>query len=237
MASNGADIRTSTPLYTGRMRPLGVLVVDDDDVSRTAYAALLRRTPGFTVVGEAVNGSDGVMVHAQTHPDVTLMDLNMPVMSGTEAITAIRRTDPMAFVVVLTTFDAHRSVITALRAGAAGYLLKDTPPADVIAGLRDAADGGMPLSARVRQALVASVVSDGTTAHPASAVSLTPRQHELVGWLGRGMSNVEIGRQMHLSEGSVKQYLSQIGTRLDATNRTQILVRAVQLGFVDPHTL
>ena len=139
--------------------------------------------------------------------------------------------------VVLTTFDAHRSVITALRAGAAGYLLKDTPPADVIAGLRDAADGGMPLSARVRQALVASVVGDDTTEQPTSRVSLTPRQHELVGWLGRGLSNVEIGRQMHLSEGSVKQYLSQIGSRLDANNRTQILVRAVQLGFVDPHTL
>ena len=80
MARNGADIRTPRPLYTGRMRPLGVLVVDDDDVSRTAYAALLRRTPGFTVVGEAMNGSDGVTAHAQTHPDVTLMDLNMPVM-------------------------------------------------------------------------------------------------------------------------------------------------------------
>lgn len=210
-----------------------ILVVDDDQVARTALATFLQRQDNLVVVGEAADGREGVRLHAELRPDLVFMDLNMPVLSGVEATRAICAEHPDACVVALTTFDASEHVVAALRAGASGYVLKDAAPAELLGAVRQALDGEMPLSPAVRRALVSSVV-DERASTPAPAVELTPRQTELVAWLAQGLTNQQIAGRMHLSEGSVKQYLSQVGGRLGVSTRTQILVRAVQLGIVDP---
>jgi DNA-binding NarL/FixJ family response regulator len=214
-----------------------VILVDDDAAVRDAVVTFLRRSSGLEVVATAVDGEEGVSAFRTHRPDVVLMDLQMPRLDGTEAITRILGDFPDACVIVLTTFDSHDQVVRALRAGAAGYLLKDSSPTELVDGIAAAMAGEMPLSSRIRRSLVASVVAERTPVEPSGDQSLTPRQRELVQWLARGLTNQQIGRRMHLSEGSVKQYLAQIGTRLDAHNRTQILVRSVQLGIVDPHGL
>ncbi len=213
------------------------MVVDDDAAVRDAVVTFLRRSSELEVVATAVDGAEGVSAFREHRPDVVLMDLHMPRLSGTEAITRILAEFPEACVIVLTTFDAHDQVVRALRAGAAGYLLKDSSPAELVDGIAAAMAGDMPLSSRIRRSLVASVVAERPSPAESGDRSLTPRQRELVEWLANGLTNQQIGRRMHLSEGSVKQYLAQIGTRLDAHNRTQILVRSVQLGIVDPHVV
>lgn len=216
------------------MQPVAsVLVVDDDEVARQAVTAFLERQEHLRVVGQAADGQEGVRRYAELTPDVVLMDLNMPVMSGVAATRAICAEHPGACVVALTTFDTSDHVVAALRAGAAGYVLKDSAPAELLEAVEQAVAGEMPLSGAVRQALVASVLTEGRTPVVQDA-TLTPRQTELVRWLAHGLSNQQIAREMHLSEGSVKQYLSQVGTRLGVSTRTQILIRSVQLGIVDP---
>lgn len=211
-----------------------ILVVDDDEVARSAVVAFLDRQDDLEVVADAADGLEATRRYAELRPDVVLMDLNMPVMSGVEATRAICADHPGACVVALTTFDAGEHVVAALRAGAAGYLLKDSPPQAILEAIRQARDGDMPLSPAVRRALVSSVVMEASPRRSTPQVTLTPRQAELVGWLAHGFTNQQIAGRMHLSEGSVKQYLLQIGTRLGVSTRTQILVRAVQLGIVDP---
>lgn len=219
-------------------QPLRLLTVDDDPMVREAYRAFFADQAEIVLCGEATNGLEGVAAYEELRPDVVLMDLQMPVLSGIDAIGRICRRRPEACVVAMTTFGTQEYVVAALRAGAAGYLLKDAGGAALLGGLRQAVAGNMPLSASVRRELVASVVADAPPAPPAGAdVDLTPRERELLGWLAQGLTNAQIGEQMYLSVGSVKQYLSHIGTKLAVKSRTGILIRAVQLGLVDPRSL
>ena len=138
----------------------------------------------------------------------------------------------------MTTFGTSEYVVAALRAGASGYLLKDVGGQALLAGLRQALAGDMPLSSSVRRELVSSVVEERPMAPAEVAdVGLTPREHELLGWLAQGLTNHQIGSQMYVSEGSVKQYLLHISRKLGVKSRTGILVRAIQLNVVDPHAL
>lgn len=215
-----------------------VLVTDDDPLVREAYRAFFSHQNEFTVCGEARNGSEGVEAYATLLPDVALMDLQMPVVSGIDATKQICTRWPDACVVAMTTFGTSEYVVAALRAGASGYLLKDVGGVALLAGLRQALAGDMPLSSSVRRELVSSVVED----RPAAVVEvpdvgLTQREHELLGWLAQGLTNHQIGSQMYVSEGSVKQYLLHISRKLDVKSRTGILVRAIQLNLVDPHAL
>lgn len=215
-------------------RPIRVLVVDDDARVREAYRALFHRVPEAELAGEASDGTLAVSAYAQALPDVVLMDLQMPQMSGIEATRAILSRWPDAIVVAMTTFDAREYVVAALRAGASGYLLKDAAAPNLIAALRQALAGEMPLSASVRRALVGAVVDDRP---PPGSHDLAQREQELVRWLAHGLTNAQIGTRMHLSEGSVKQYMARVGTKLGVTSRTQVLVRSIQLGIVDASTL
>jgi len=211
---------------------LRILVVDDDENVRTAYRAFFLQQPDFLLAAEARNGAEGVDAYAAVLPDVVLMDLQMPVKSGVEAIAEICARWPGACVIAVTTFSTREYVVAALRAGAAGYLLKDSGAASLLSALRSALAGEMPLSSTVRRELVATVSADrrpGPSSH-----SLTPREVELVGWLSHGLSNQQIGRRMGLSEGSVKQYLSRVADKLQVVSRTQVLVRVIQMGIVDP---
>lgn len=214
--------------------PCRVLVVDDEPAVRDAYTGFLQAQDGVEVCGQAGDGQVAVSAFESLRPDVVLMDLGMPRVSGLMATEQICRRWPGACVVALTTFGDRESIVAALRAGAAGYLLKDCGGAALVAGIRQARDGEMPLSAPVRRQLVASVVREGVL--PGRA-HLTPRERELVNLLAQGLTNQQIGHRMHVSEGSVKQYLTNVGTKLRARSRTQVLIRAVQLNLVDPHGL
>jgi DNA-binding NarL/FixJ family response regulator len=217
--------------------PISVMTVDDDPLIREAYGAFFGRQEEFSLVGEARNGREGVSLYSALRPDVVLMDLQMPGMPGTDAIALICFRWPEACVVALTTFSTREYVVEALRAGAAGYLLKDVGGDGLLAGIRQAIAGDMPLSPTVRRQLVATVAAERTVDARSAAVSVTSRETELLGWLARGLTNHEIGLQMYISEGSVKQYLARIGDKLGARPRTQILIRAIQLNLVDPNAL
>lgn len=209
-----------------------VLVVDDDDAVRAAYRIFFEDQPDFVLVAEARDGAEAADAYAVVRPDVVLMDLQMPVRSGVDAIGDICARWPDACVVAMTTFSTREYVVAALRAGAAGYLLKDVGGASLVAAMAKAMAGEMPLSSTIRRELVATVASD-RAAEPVEH-SLTPREVELVGWLAHGLTNRQIARRMELSEGSVKQYLSKVSDKLQVGSRTQVLVRAIQVGIVDP---
>jgi DNA-binding NarL/FixJ family response regulator len=217
--------------------PHRILVVDDDPLVRQAYRTFFSSSSEFVVCGEGRHGAEGVEAYATLQPDLVLMDLQMPVLSGIEATRQICSRWP-ACVVALTTFGTSEYVVAALRAGASGYLLKEVSGVALLAGLRQALAGDMPLSGSVRRELVSSVVADrredpvdGTTAQ------LSTREHEVLRALAQGLTNFQIGAQLYVSVGSVKQHLVQIGRKLGVTSRTGILVRAIQLDLVDPHAL
>lgn len=217
------------------LAPARVLIADDDPLVRQAYRAFFAAQDAFVLAGEARNGQEALDSYALLKPAIVLMDLQMPVMAGIEATEKICARWSDACVVALTTFGTRDYVVAALKAGASGYLLKDSGADNLVAGMHQALRGDMPLSASVRRQLVHSVTSDAVARTPVD-IGLTPRETELLGWLTQGMTNYQIGRAMYVSEGSVKQYLSHIGDKLGVKSRTQILIRAIQLDIVDPRT-
>ena len=223
----------STQIESDPSATTTVLVVDDDAMVRATFVALFAREPAHELLGCAETGAEGVRLAKQWHPDVILMDLNMPGLGGIKATEQIVADDPNACVVALTTFSDHDHIARMLQAGASGYLMKHTDRATLLAALAAARVGDMPLAPEVRQTLVASILRDRAAAP--EPPKLAPRELELLRWLAEGLSNREIARRMFLTEGSVKQYLSQIGEKLQRKSRTQILIRAIQLGLVDPH--
>ncbi|MFT4294003.1 MAG: response regulator transcription factor [Micropruina sp.] len=219
----------TTPVHTR------VLIVDDDALVREAYRSFFADRDDFALVGEARDGAEAVDSYAVLQPAIVLMDLQMPGVSGIEGTRRICSRWPGACVVALTTFGTRDYIVAALRAGASGYLLKDAGAGQLIAAMHQALCGDMPLSSSIRRQLVSSVTGEAGTAGQPADVGLTAREVELLGWLTQGMTNFQIGRQMYVSEGSVKQYLSHIGDKLGVKSRTQILVKAIQLNIVNPH--
>ncbi|MEL4356400.1 MULTISPECIES: response regulator transcription factor [unclassified Luteococcus] len=213
-----------------------LMVSDDDELVREAYRSFFANRRDFEIVAEAADGVRAVEAYAATQPDVVLMDLQMPRMNGVQATAEISRQWPDACIVMLTTFGSREHIVPALRAGAAGYLLKDSGPEALVNGINQALAGEMPLAASVRRELVRSLTDDDT-GRTDPAVQLSPRELELLGWLAHGLGNAEIANKMFLSESSVKQQLAGIGQKLGASSRTQILVRAIQLGLTDPRRL
>lgn len=212
------------------MSDITVAVVEDDPLVREAYLAFFNRREGFTFLGEAEDGAAALMLYERLRPDVLLMDIRMPRMSGIEATRLICEKHPEACVVALTTFGNRDHIVAALQSGAAGYLIKGSDAATLDRALHAAVAGEMPLSPSVRRALVEVVTTEDSPA-PDDGI-LTPREAEVVGCLADGLSNQEIARRMYLSEGSVKQYLNHISAKLGARSRTQVLVRAMRLGIV-----
>ena len=211
---------------------IGVLIVDDDPLARGAFRTLLESSAGYEVLAEACDGGEAVEAYRVFLPDIVLMDLNMAPVGGVEATRAISAEHPGACVLALTTFGTRDNIVAALRAGAAGYLLKDSSPEQLLTGIRQALDGNMPLSSTVRRRLVEAVIEDG---RQRPELVMTGRETALLHQLMQGLTNRQIGRNLHVSEGSVKQYLSNIGIKLGVTSRTQILVKAIQLRLIDPH--
>lgn len=200
-----------------------VLIADDHAVVREGLAMLMGNKPDIEVVGQAGDGEQAVALARETVPDVVLMDLSMPVLDGVAATRRLYEELPDVAVVVLTTFADRDRVLDSLEAGAVGYLMKDSPPGEIIAGVMAAAGGGSPLDPRVARTLVEAQRRDPL---PASTVSLTAKQSEVLECVSRGMSNRQIARQMSISEKTVKSHLTTIYGLLGVTDRVQAAVWA-----------
>ncbi|MEN3357649.1 MAG: hypothetical protein V7637_1631 [Mycobacteriales bacterium] len=210
-----------------------VLVVDDDALVRSGLAMMLGGSPDLEVVGEVGDGA-GVAAAVDAHrPDVVLMDLRMPRMDGIEATTRLRRRPDPPDVLVLTTFDADELVLRALRAGASGFLLKDTPPAQIVEAVRRVAAGDPMLSPRITRRLIDLVAADDGSRDRARAAldALSAREREVVLAIARGKSNAELAAELFLSVATVKAHVSHILTKLDLDNRTQIALLAHDAGL------
>ena len=192
-----------------------VLVVDDHPVLRAGLAQLLERADGVALVGLAADGTEGVELALDQNADVVLMDLEMPGLDGIEATRRIRASRPETQVVVLTSFSDRARILEALDAGAAGYLLKDAEPEELMRGIHAAAAGDTPLAPRAASELLA----ERREARPVT--ELTPREREVLLMLAEGLSNKVIARRLQIREGTVKAHLTRIFDRIGVTDRTQ----------------
>jgi DNA-binding NarL/FixJ family response regulator len=200
-----------------------LLIVDDDPLVRSALTFMLGGQPDLEVVGEAGDGHEGLLRAEELRPDVVLMDIRMPRLNGLDATRTLLAGDGPPRVIVLTTFDADEYVVEALAAGADGFLLKDTPPPEVVDAIRKVAQGDPMLSPTVTRSLIRRVAS--TTRSPQAAAriaDLTDREREVALAVGRGLSNAEIAAELYLSVPTVKAHVSRLFDKLGATNRVQI---------------
>jgi DNA-binding NarL/FixJ family response regulator len=211
-----------------------VLVVDDDPLVRSGLALMLGGASDIEVAGEAADGADVVDAVRRLAPHVVLMDVRMPVLDGIAATAALTRRpgEPGPAIVMLTTFDADDTVLAALRAGAAGFLLKHTPPEQIVEAVRRAAAGDPVLSPDVTRSVIAMAAcnhrddSDPSPAARACMEQLTEREREVALAVSEGLSNAEIGARLHLSTSSIKATISSALTRLDLTNRIRLAILA-----------
>ncbi len=210
------------------MVSIRVLLVDDDPLVRAGLRMILSSADDLDVVGEAADGADAVDAVRADRPDVVLMDIRMPVMDGIAATTALRRLPSPPHVIVLTTFQADDHVMDALRAGADGFLLKDTAPAEIIQAVRLVAAGEAMLSPSVTRTLLSHLGDDATTDRRRLAAqrltSLTEREREVATAVGSGASNAEIAASLYMSEATVKAHVSRLLTKLEVANRVQIAI-------------
>jgi DNA-binding NarL/FixJ family response regulator len=212
-----------------------VVVVDDQALVRAGFRVLVDSSPGLEVVGEAADGAEAVRVVEATHPDVVLMDIRMPEMDGIEATRQIVKAhrDTRVRVLILTTFELDEYVYNALRAGASGFLLKDTPPEDLLDAIRVIARGDALLAPSVTRTLIAEFASRSAAAptHTDLLRSITPREQEVLVLVARGRSNGEIADELHMSAATAKTHVSRILTKLGARDRSQLVVIAYESGL------
>lgn len=216
-------------------RPLRVVLVDDDPMVRTGLRLLLGGASGLEVVGEGADGLDVVELVHRHHPDVVLMDIRMPQRDGITATRDLLARWPELVVLVLTTFDADDLVVEALRAGARGFLLKDTPPEQLVSAVRDVASGLHALSPAVTALLVSQVAAcsphDARVQAAQSALAaLTPRERDVADAVADGLSNAEIAHRLFLSVPTVKAHVSRVMAKLGAENRVQVAIRVHDAG-------
>jgi DNA-binding NarL/FixJ family response regulator len=229
------------PTQTGTLR---VVVADDQALVRVGFCGIIAATPGFAVVGEAGNGAEAVEAARRTGPDVILMDVRMPVMDGIEATRQITASTGV-HVLILTTFDLDEYVFAALRAGASGFLLKDTLPADLLNAVRVVAAGDALLAPSVTRRLIGEFARTPRTTGTPSAASqdpvraggkllsgLTERELEVLTMVARGRSNAEIAEQLTISPATAKTHVAHLLTKLDARDRIQLVIIAYQAGLV-----
>jgi DNA-binding NarL/FixJ family response regulator len=211
-----------------------VLIVDDDALVRGALRMMLSGSDAIEVVGEAGDGEEVAAAVADHRPEVVLMDIRMPRLDGIAATAALRRRPDPPEVIVLTTFDADENVLRALRAGASGFLLKDTPPARIVEAVQRVAAGDPILSPAVTRRLIARVTVDGGTAERSRAdfARLTEREGDVVLAVARGRTNAEIADELYLSIATVKTHISHAMTKLGLANRTQLALLAHDAGLV-----
>jgi len=201
-----------------------VLIADDHPVVRSGLAGMLAVEPDLEVVGEAADGEEAVALATGLRPDLVLMDLRMPRLDGAEATARIASTVPGVHVLVLTTYETDTDILRAVEAGATGYLLKDTPRAQLVAGLRAAARGESALSPSVARRLVQQLRGGDER--------LTAREQEVLALVARGLSNVAIGRELFITEATVKTHLLRAFAKLGVDDRTRAVTVAIERGIL-----
>jgi DNA-binding NarL/FixJ family response regulator len=219
---------------------LRVVVADDQALVRVGFRGIIDATPGFTVVGEAANGQEALQVTRETRPDVVLMDVRMPVMDGIEATRQISADGDGVRTLILTTFDLDEYVYAALRAGASGFLLKDTMPADLLTAIRVVAAGDALLAPSITRRLIGEFarlpVSGGSGGGPSAGTDgllagLTEREVEVLALVARGMSNGEIADELVISPATAKTHVAHLLAKLDARDRVQLVILGYQSGL------
>jgi len=229
------------------MDPIRVLLVDDQEIVRQGLATILKYAPGIQVAGEASDGEEAVALAQALRPDVILMDLKMPRLGGIPATRRIRATLPETRVIILTTYDTDDLVFEGIKAGAQGYLLKDAAGETLAEAIRGVVRGESQLDPSVARKVLDEFqrLAVQAPAQPAAAAAdsglnqeleieaLTPREEEVMRLLVEGLSNKEIGARLHLTEGTVKNYVSTIIAKLQANDRTHAVVTALRRGLVE----
>jgi len=213
-----------------------VVVADDQELVRAGFCVILEAA-GFSVAGEAADGAAAVALAASERPDVVLMDIRMPVMDGLEATRLITAAGPGApKVVILTTFDLDDYVYEALRSGASGFLLKDAPRADLVAAVRVAAAGDALLAPSVTRRLIEAFARRPASVAPAPSrlLSLTPRERDILLQVARGRSNIEIARELVVTEATVKTHVGHLLAKLGLRDRVQAVILAYETGAITP---
>ena len=216
-----------------------VLLVDDQSLLRMGFRLILEAEPDIEVVGEAGDGASGVSMASALHPDVVLMDVRMPGMDGIKATASIIAADPAGKVLILTTFDLDQYVFAGLKAGASGFMLKDAPPAELLAAIRTVADGEAVLAPTATRRLIdqfAPLLPDPGKQQERDAMlsKLTDRERTVFAEVAAGRSNREIATRLHLSEGTVKIHVGRILTKLGLRDRVQAVVLAYESGLITP---
>ena len=213
-----------------------VLLVDDQALVRTGFRLILELEPDMEVVGEAADGAQCLRLTASQHPDVVLMDIRMPTMDGIEATRRLAASGSPVRVLVLTTFDLDEYVYDAVRAGASGFLLKDVPREELVAGVRIVARGDSLLAPAVTKRLLERFVRlpSPVTGVPAALASLSERELEVFALVAKGLSNAEIAARLVVGEATVKTHVAKVLAKLGLRDRVQVVVLAYESGFVQP---
>ncbi|WP_326662444.1 response regulator transcription factor [Streptomyces canus] len=219
------------------MTVIRVLLVDDDPLVRAGLSLMMGGAEDIEIVGEAADGTEVEAAVDRTRPDVVLMDIRMPSVDGLAATERLRGRPDAPQVVVLTTFHADEQVLRALRAGAAGFVLKDTPPAEILAAVRRVAAGDPVLSPRVTRQLMEHAVGSAADIRRARArervAALNDREREVAVAVGQGLSNAEIAAALYMSVATVKTHVSRVLAKLDLNNRVQIALLAYDAGLLE----
>jgi DNA-binding NarL/FixJ family response regulator len=217
---------------------IGVVIADDQALLRGGFRVLIDAAPDMHVLGEAADGTAAVSLTREQQPDVVLMDVRMPGVDGIEATRRIKADETIAHakVLILTTFDLDEYVYAALRAGASGFMLKDTSPEELLGGIRIIAAGDGLLSPSVTRRLIERFATgpDPMLAHPGVLDQLTDREREVLVEVSRGLSNTEIAQRLHMSAATAKTHVSHLFTKLGARDRAQLVVIAYEGGLASP---
>ena len=211
-----------------------VLVADDQSMVRAGFRMLLAEEPDIEVVAEASNGLEAVDKAARFRPTVVLMDIRMPELDGLEATRRILAADGKIRILILTTFDLDEYVYEALRAGASGFVLKDDPPEQLLAAIRVVAGGDALLSPGITKRVIKQFTRIPRTTPPKELDDLTERELDVFRLIARGLSNAEIGRELYISDTTVKTHITHILQKLNLRDRVQAVVFAFEAGIVDP---
>jgi DNA-binding NarL/FixJ family response regulator len=210
-----------------------VLICDDQEIICEGLQKILATDPEIRVTGIALDGREALERVRLDPPDVVLMDLKMPVMNGVQATRAIRQSHPDVRVLVLTTYDEDEWLFDAIRSGASGYLLKDTPRNELMEAVKGTAAGKSYVDPAVMGKILTHVEQGSRAEPPPTAIHLTQREREILRLLARGLANADIAHQLYLSEGTVRNYTSALFEKLGVSDRTQAALVALKMGLVD----